>query len=402
MDNGKDKDLLSNRHIRLFISPSGLFIFKIILALLLSGSAAYAQNNGQITISVVNQTTGSPMVGQPVSLMRHQDEGSASQTVAQGVTDPTGQYVFSGLTADGAHYVVETRYGDVGYLTNHMDLSPAAAVQTVTLAVYETTSDDSAIRLNALHLVIDVQSAVLAITEILVFQNTGAVTYQAPSGTGNGLKLTSPSGAFQLQPMSEGLEQAEQGLRYNRPIPPGDAQIVYAYSVDRASMGDQLTKLLEYQVGRIQVLISPSEQQVTSPNLTNDGVRQIGDKSYLMLSNTTGLQRGMSVAITFPTEWTLQDLMKWGMAGLAVLMVLSGIILWIKRPLVAEPQEESPTVLRDLTSGDERQYLAVLEEIADLEDQYEAGQLSDKVYQRRRNSLKNRAIRMRVEEAESG
>ena len=391
---------MNDRHIRLFISPSGLFIFKIVLALFLSGSAANAQNNGQITVMVVNQTTGLPLVGQPISLMRHQEEGSASQAVAQGVTDPAGQYIFSGLTTDGAHYVVETRYGDVGYLTNHMDLNPAAALQTTTLAVYETTSDDRDLHLNALHLVIDVQPAVLAITEILVFQNTGTQTYQVPSGAGNGLKLTTPSGSFQLQPMSEGLEQADTGLRYTRPIPPGDAQIVYAYSVDRASMGGQLTKPLDYPVGRIQVLISPSDQKVTSSNLTNDGVRQIGEKSYLMLSNTAGLQRGTSVDITFPTEMTLQDVMKWGMVGLAVLMVLFGVIIGIKMPTTTVPQQEAPTLYRELTTDDERQYLALLEEIADLEDQREAGKITEKVYQRRRNSLKNRAIRLRVEEPE--
>lgn len=341
------------------------------------------------------------MVGQSVSLMRHQDESSPAQSVAQGITDPAGSHVFSGLTPDGAHYVVETRYGDVGYLTGHIDLSPSAAVQTTTLAVYETTSDDSVIRLNALHLVIDVQPAILTITEILVFQNSGTLTYQAPTGTGTGLKLTTPSGAFQLQPMSEGLEQADPGLRYTQPIPPGDAQIVYAYSVDRASMGDHLTKPLDYPVGRIQVLISPSDLKVTSSNLTNDGVRQIGDKFYLMLSNTAGLQRGMSVDITFPTEMTLQDLMKWGMVGLALLMVLSGIFIAIKMPPTTVPQQDTPTVFRELTPEDERQYLALLGEIADLEDEHEAGKISEKVYERRRSRLKSRAIRMRVEEPEN-
>jgi hypothetical protein len=284
-------------------------------------------------------------------------------------------------------------------MTGHIDLREGAAQHDVSLDVYDTTPEDRDLLLSALHLVIDVKPNLLDVTEILVFQNNGNRTYAPSSGAGNGLTLSLPGGAFQVQPMTEGVERTDQGLRFSQPIPPGTAQVVYAYSVDRTTMGSRFAKQMDYPAGRIQVLISPSDQAATGSGLTNEGVRQIGDKTYLLLSNTAGLQRGMSVGIEFPGVMTLQEMMKWVMVGLAVLMAVSGLIIGLRtRPAAPEPAARSAA--RALTAEEERQYAALLEEIASLDDAYEAGALDEKAHRQRRKRLKDRAIRLGFEEDE--
>ncbi|MBM3262748.1 MAG: hypothetical protein FJY97_04895 [candidate division Zixibacteria bacterium] len=374
-------------------SPSGLFIFYALIVVFYVAPKVSAQQVGQIGVTMINRSAGTPLAGHPVSLTVHQTEGEAAQQVGTGTTGATGKYLFTGLPADGGHYVVETRYGGIPYMTGHIDLNAGALQHEAELNVFDATTEDADILLNALHLVIDVQQTVLNVTEILVFRNNGARAY-----AGGGLKLGVPSGSFQLQPMSEGLERTDQGLSYTQPIPPGDAQVVYAYSMDRATISERLTKPIDYPVGRVQVLISPSGQQVEAVNLNNEGVRQIGEKSYLLLSNASGLQRGMSIGVVFPSAMTLQDMMKWAMVALIALMTVGGVLMGRR----AAPAEETPvsTIERQMTDAEKEQYASILQDMADLDEQRDTGTLTDKAYRQRRNRLKNRAIRLCIEERE--
>jgi hypothetical protein len=378
----------------LFISPSGLFVFYILSFLFIS-FPVQAQNNGRITVTIANGTTGETLTGQPVSLLRHRNESEEAQVVEQALTNRAGRYVFSNLPADGAHYVVETRYIEVPYTTGHINIEPATAQQDVQLNVYDITAEDTNLMLSAVHLVIEVSPNVLDVTEILVVRNSGTRSYFPTPGVGEGMILSLPAGAFQLQPLVEGVQRTAQGVLYSNPIPPGDSQIVYRYNVERASVDNILSRQMDYNASRIQVLISPSSETVMASNLTNEGVQQIGDKSYLLLSNSVGLQQGMSISVEFSSILAWQDVMKWGILGVVVLMIIAGVIIGI-RTHPEEEEQEKP--LRALSSKDAQQFDSIIHSIADLDDQYEAGDLDEKTYRRQRNKLQNKAIHLRISE----
>lgn len=383
-----------------FFGPSGLFVFYILLFLLLTGSVlpVHAQNNGRITVTVTNATTGEALAGHTVFLMRHREEGEQPQAVEQAQTGRNGRYTFSNLPLDGAHYVVETRYIEVPYMTGHIAVEPGAAQQEAQLAVYDITTEETELMLSALHLVVESAPEVLDVTEILVVRNNGNRSFFPPPGVGEGLTFTLPKGAFQLQPLVDGLQRTAQGVIYSNPIPPGEAQIVYRYNIERSAVDNVLSKQIDYNVGRVQILISPSTETVTATNLTNDGVQQVGDTSYLLFSNTVGLQQGMSVSVEFPTILAWQDVMKWGILGIVVLMIIAGTFIGI-RATPEEEEEEKP--LRELSEAEAEKYNSALHALADLDDQYEAGDLDEKTYRRRRKNLYNRAVRLRMNEEAS-
>lgn len=385
---------------RLPASPSGLFVYGALLVAWATLAVcvfcpvwtAHAQGTGSIGLTVVNGTTGQPMAGHEVLLLNHSAEEGPDQTLARVVTDGEGRYEFTGLAADGSHYVIATRYLEIPYLTGHIPLVPGTGRVDTLLQVFEITTDESALVHSAVHLVIDAGPEVLNVTEIIVVENRGILTFAPPPGVGLGLVYNLPAAAFGLQPMMEGLQHTERGLLFSAPVPPGVSRIVYAYNVDRASIDHRFNRQMDYDVERVQVLVSPSSQTVTATNLTNDGVQQIAADEYLLLSNRVGVGKGMSVEVAFPRVLAWQDVMKWGMLGFVVLIVAAGLVVGIR---VRPEQPDEPPALSDLSPEDERKYAAIVQALAALDDQFAEGGLNADAYRTRRARLKDRALRLR-------
>lgn len=380
-------------------SPSGLLLFYILCLFVITGHLdLQAQAGGRITVTVVNQSTGENAAGQTVTVLRHMNEGDEMQMVAEGVTDRSGRYTFRGLPLDGAHYVVATEYLDVQYMTGHLPLEANLTEHDTSLVIHETTGDDSVISMDALHWIIDVQKDVLLITEILIFRNSGDKSF-APTTGQTGLRLVLPPMAFQFQPMSPGLERTPEGLRYSPPIAPGTAQIIYTYSIERSAIDDLFSQRMAYDTGRAQVLILPSDLSVTGTNVVNEGVRTIENKTYLFLSNTTGLKRGMALTLEFPTVFDPYDMMRWGLVGLMVVIAGIGLYFGLKKQGGSSEEDDAfEPDDQDQASNDGPPDQAEMDEllyaIADLDDQYEAGEIDEKEYQRRRKKLKNQLVQM--------
>lgn len=381
------------------IGPSGLLLFYIATFLSVAiHQQASAQATGRITVTVTNRTTGEALGNQEVEVLRHMDEMGEPEVVVSHMTDRNGRYVFEKLPLDGAHYVVGTRYFDVPYTTNHLTLDEETPTHETMIDVFETSPSDQAIEVSALHLIIDVSPDLLDVTEIVIVRNTDNKTF-APEGHDSSIALTLPAAAFGLQPVTPGVENTDHGVRYTQPVPPGESQIFFSYRVDRKAIEGVLTKHLEYDTGRVQVFVLPSTQTVSGTNLTNDGVRQVGDRSYMTLSNTVGLSPGMSIGIELPSVPGWQDYMKWGVLGLVALMVIAGVVAMLKaEPPEAdrERQEERPERTPEQKELAEQEFDQLLHSIAGLDDEYEGGEVEEKVYRRRRKNLKRRAIRLRT------
>lgn len=387
-------------HHNPLVSPSGLFVYCALLVAWASLAivAMYpvrtvqAQGTGSIGLTVVNGTTGQPMAGHEVVLLNRNSLEGPEQTRARVVTDSDGRYEFTGLATEGSHYVVATRYLEVPYLTGLISLEQGAGRIDTLLKVFDITTEETALVHSAVHLVIDAAPEILNITEIIVVENRGILTFAPPPGVGRGLVYNLHAAAFGLQPMMEGLQHTERGLLFSAPIPPGVSRIVYAYNVERASIDHRFARQMDYDVERVQVLVSPSSQTVTATNLTNDGVQQIADDEYLLLSNRVGVGRGMSVEVAFPRLLAWQDVMKWGMLGFVLLIVAAGLVVGIR----VKPEEpDEPPVLRDLSPEDDRKYAAIVQALASLDDQFAAGGLDPDAYRTRRARLKDRALRLR-------
>ena len=375
-----------------YSSPSGLFIYyiNILVCIFCWSGVTKAQETGSIDLVVLNKTTGLPIAGHELTLLRHNSEEEQEETLLKVVTDSNGQYKFAGLPADESHYVIVTRYLEIPYLTEHITLGPGEQ-QTIVLEVYDITTNENELIHSAIHLVIETTPDILNIMEIIVLDNKSNMTFAPPPNSGLGLIYSLPSAAFGLQPMVQGLRHTDRGLLFSAPVKPGPERIIYTYSLDRTSVDHKFVRQMDYNISRVQLLVSPSTEIVTAVNLTNDGEQRIGDKDYLLLSNRVGLQKGMSVEVAFPYILTWQVALKWGMLGFVILILIGGIFVGIR----IKPEKLKNF---DNTTGVEpknkRKYTAILHAIANLDDQKDAGILDARTYRSRRDGLQKRALRL--------
>ena len=89
--------------------------------------------------------------------------------------------------------------------------------------------------------------------------------------------------------------------------------------------------------------------------------------------------------------------MKWGVFGMAVLMAIVGIIAIAKSDPADDVQTtSSEKVVRspEETERAELEFDKLVYAIADLDEEYETGDLEEKAYRRRRKNLKRRAARV--------
>jgi hypothetical protein len=200
-----------------------------------------------VTGSVLNQTTGKPQANATVTLYKLGGAGMESIESVKAGAD--GKFVIN-QPVEGPH-LIQTAWDGVTY--NHM-LSPGSATSGVSLEVY-----DSAPRLNAdakvaTHMVLLEPGADrMNVSESIVYQNNGKVTFNDPEGgtlrfyvaSANGrigVRATAPQG----MPVERAAEKTSAAGVYkvDFPVKPGETRFDLTYSVPLTTPGTYAGKTL--------------------------------------------------------------------------------------------------------------------------------------------------------------
>jgi hypothetical protein len=256
------------------------------LCLVLAGlpAAADAQEGpaeGTIKGQVVNGTEGGGSVaGVEITLIAYVNN-TMSETRTT-VADSEGKFQFDGIDLEPT-YLVSAKYMGVAYYYP-VEFEPGATEAYVEAGVCDVTTDDRAIRIGMAHTVINVEEDSLYVTEVYWLVNDGDTTY---TGTENVLVFTLPEGAFGFEAPSE-LVMEFRLLEGNRvtylvPFPPGERQLVYAYSLAKPEAGeftiplkvDYPTDSLEIMVGGGDTEVAVSQLAPADPVVTGEGERFI-------------------------------------------------------------------------------------------------------------------------------
>ncbi|MFC2031014.1 hypothetical protein ACFLWA_09830 [Chloroflexota bacterium] len=396
------------------------FILLGLLLLLLSPMAS-AQSGGTVEGQVVNRTTDAPPVeaGVPVALMVVQ--GEAETIVAETLTDASGRYRFEGMDTDpGVSYWPEATYAGVTYsVAEPLRYDGGETVLEATLNVFETTDDDSTIRLNSVHLIAESFGEVLRISEIHLFGNGGDRTYVGVAGPGDPAVNTSlyiplPEQAvglaFQQGTDSDRFLEVEGGLQDTEPVPPGGESSLAFFSYHLMVPGDEvpLERDFAYPVDTLSMLVAQPGLALRSDQLVAMGPELFQGQQYefyvssdiasgepvrmALLPGAIESDMGSGTApsgteapAAAPSGQGNQELLRllgFVLAGLAA----AGVVVYL---LIRRRSSDSPTE-RDLTTDSETRQL--LAELADLEDDREAGKVDEATYERLR-AEKREAIR---------
>lgn len=351
------------------------------------------KGTGVISGTVTNGTANAPLANYPVELGIFDQTSELETRTTQ--TDATGFYRFTDLPTDPTLiYAVRVEYaGGFPYGSEPASFAAGQSALDMPVSVFEITDDDDGLRADRVHFIIEFDAERMYVAELVVFSLDGKRAYV---GAGMGtLRFILPAAA-------EGVEisDGELGGRYvpfqsgfvdTMPVPPGVGvrQVLYRYQIPLSGPEIEITRTLPYPTTNINVLVNDLGQQVTSPELTSQGVRQTQNGDYVSLSGQN-LPANRVITLRFadlPSGGaTAGDSARAGGTDRAVLLVLAGVAGLLAAGLVAWPMMRRGRAPAMAPTSQDRDSL--LETLALAEAAHNAGQISDAAYQERRQWVK--------------
>ena len=343
-----------NTALRINVQP----IFLIAFLTLLIFTPTFA-----LTGRVINQTLNRPEPDIEVSYVLHE---TGNITVVRDTTDSKGQFILDVASDPGAEPppMLFARYNGIDYPGN-----PAPAGDTVDIPVFETTESDTAISLSSHHILLDAQGG--TVTYIFIVHNRGNRTYLTGGDHGHGLEIPLPDGVTDFIRAPQGVHLHETLLVDPRPIIPGNSQTFFTFSIPPSN---RIAQRITYPTTSMDLLVQPTDTPVSTTVLQDLGDVTLGTNVFRRFG-AEQLASGTQIDINLSSAETASNLQTpiWTAAASAVVIAILVIYM---RSLKTTPNRR--TIL--------------LEQIADLDERYESGNLSEDDYKNRRNALKAEVI----------
>ncbi|HEX6796775.1 MAG TPA: hypothetical protein VF116_03555 [Ktedonobacterales bacterium] len=373
---------------------------------------------GSINGIVTNGThNGAPAAGQQVTLRaivldRPHDAGTIT-------TDAQGRFAFGNLDTSGeTTYEVYTRHQGGFFISAPVSFGgSAAASQTANLAIYDTTSDMSALRVSSLALLIspvNKDKGLIPVGAFYTFANTGtraitgSLTAPASGSMPQGiLRFALPTSASDLT-LGAGFADAQTvqistGFAATATILPGTSSFAFAYNLPYTGTSATLPVSTLYPTDRVTVL-APSAYRLTAPGFATDTPITANGQQFQQL-HVDNLATGAAKQVTLgalPEAGVDPDLRFGQVVPIAaVLTGLLALLLWLfslrgnlgalarlagRSPGARRVTRQAQAKARAEARNASRQRL--LEALLDLDERHTAGAIGDAVYERRRAALR--------------
>jgi len=386
------------------------------VAALLVGLTFTARADGVVVQGqVVNGTAGTAPTLSGLQVRLYLFSGNTLKETRRATTNAQGAYRFDGVPTGSAWAgVVAVEYAGVEYEGSPVDLSGGTDLAS-DITIYDTTTDDKALRIDRSHLIVEMGVGQLEVTELVVLNNTGDRTYIGSQEVVPNRRATArvplPPGASDVSFASEELAnvmvRTGEGLVDTRPIIPGQQQYVLSYALPCEGSTYNLTKPIAYATTAIDVLVDVPGAEVSAPNLERLGVRQAEGRSYQHLGGQS-LPRGTDLTIRFtglgrPSSAQAGRQASGAAVGtpespwwLNLVPLLAAVAL---APMVVvrlrQPESEPwPLPRRRTAVAVQAERDRLLAAITELDEQYEAGQLEESAYRKQRQAVKDELINL--------
>jgi mono/diheme cytochrome c family protein len=356
----------------------------------------------QVRGRLLNGSAGAGVpAAHPVTLFRFPAEGQPQQF--QVTTGPDDTFVFDEVPQDAdSVYAVTTAYRDRVFAT---DFLPAVALtDAVDLTIYELTEDPSVLAITGMVTQVNITPDTLEVAQVLRFRNSGDRAYTTsqttPDGQPVGLAISLPPGAV-VPGFSEPNRYVYDSTTYTLidtvPVLPGDEHIVQVVYLIPYTGSAIIEQPLNYPLdGQARLLVRPPETRVQGELFPALGPQTIGENTYAAYGDTQQLAAGTVLGYTLSGrggQTTLGETAVVTEAALPVLVVavvvlevalIAGLALWFlrrrRRFSTQAPGRVSRRALLD----------ALVQQIAELDAEHEAGRLAAEEYAQQRAVLKAR------------
>ncbi len=398
-----------------------LFLLALALAaiafLLFPVSHATAQTSasGRIEGTVINATSDAPP-GSTANLtvtLLSLAQGATSIVTQTTQTDASGRFVFTNLdTTTTTRYLLTTRYSDVDYYSQILAFTTDTPLLSTVLSVYESTENPDVVRILETYLIMDVKAPWLVIQQVVVLENTSDRVYVNRANVPHPHTLRVPILAraidiqFDDQTVDATTLRGDGVLTYTLPIGPGKDQIFFEYAVPYTAPRYEFSLPLFNDVGRLAVYLVDvgatihSQQLAPAPNPmegTPGAPKLIVVAAEKLAAGTTvraSLDRLPASASASPTT-SLVPFSDNSMLTIVLLALAAGVAATlIAYPLVRRHRQRSEEDAEALDEEEHDERTKLLQQIAALDDAFEAGEISEMEYKSRRAALKNQVREM--------
>jgi mono/diheme cytochrome c family protein len=349
---------------------------------------------GIITGKVLDKTNDRAVPGVKITLTSFMGDKETGRTDAD--TSKDGAFAFASLPWDRS-YMVTVEYNGAEYSTDKMVFYPDEDVKTLDLPVYEPTDSGANISISEGHMIVQAVEDGLSIADLSSFENKGDRMYVGSVDIAGGkketLRFSVPPDAANLNFIhglsAESIVRTEAGFSDTGSVMPGPKRVVFAYTVPLGSGGGTIEKTIEYPTQNFLLLVSKSNEQVTVEGLAGGEVVKIENEDFIKWSGE-GLAPGHKIAIKFVNPAAWKEYIKW--AGIAFLILaVGGGILYSSRSgrVSASTDERNAKGRRNAVM---RKRSALIKEIAELDDRFEAGGIDEAGYKKLRENKKAELI----------
>ncbi|MFC1976983.1 carboxypeptidase-like regulatory domain-containing protein [Chloroflexota bacterium] len=374
-----------------------IVLLMVIFVLSLSTSALAAEpGSGMIEGRVANGTAGgSSVADQDVTLKTYQNDAEVGATTTK--ADAEGRFVFDGLPTESDYsYQVELNFQEADYYGEWLGFTEGEITKSTEITVYEATTSDEAIKVVTAHTIIYVGQDSLQVMEFYLFVNESDQTYIGSQevnaeGKRETLRFSLPKEATELQPgyglMECCIVSSEEGFTDTMPVLPGSREIVYSYKVDYNSGVYEFSQRVNYPINGFALLVQGEAIQVISDQLIGEEPVSIEETVFnhvsgsdfapgnILMAQLSGLSQTNNQGVSGLPQTNNQGAILEVVLALVVLGAAFGFV-YLARKGRLRP------VRAQVSLQESRQKLLV--ELAQLDDEFEAGKIPEEIYHRLR------------------
>jgi len=338
--------------------------------------------SGGISGQVLNKTSDGPASGVELTLTSYMgDRATGDKTIE---TDEQGNFLFDGLNWDRS-YAITVNFKGSQYSTDKMVFYPNEETKILNLPIYEPTFDEGNIKIIEAQMIVQIVEDTLSVADLTLYNNTGDKVFvggkELEDGRKESLRVSTPKGVQNINFIHglthEDVVNTEYGFAGTESVLPGQKRVVYTYGLPLLSGTNDFEKTIDYPTDSFLLLVSESNEDVKVKGLKGGESVEIHDESFLKWTGED-LKPGHLIRLELKSPLTQSDYLKWGALGFIFLIIIAGVIY---STVLKKSAEQKSRANQDEGVGDfEAKRLALIKEIAQLDDDFEAGNIEVQKY----------------------
>ncbi len=298
--------------------------------------------------------------------------------------------------APGRVYFASLAFGGAVYRSEIVQISPDQTFLDLELVVYDTTTDQSALVIDRLHILFDfLETGNVRVVEIYIISNLGDATVVPGSDSGISVEFPLPDGAFGIEfedgSLGQRFRETRTGFGDTVSIPPGTGvyplSVIYQLPYTRNKL--DFNQEFNLPVGAV-ILMTPADGFKLKGSTVDDQGVQAMPSGEVQIYSSSSIPAGGTLEFRIsgklgnglvpePRTFTTSQLIIYGAGGAGVLLLVSGIWLFFRNQRQIRAEEIDMYDTED----------EILDSIIALDDLFSAGEISEGEYQRKRSQLKS-------------